>query len=113
MNKSIKNYLLVQQNKILDINKRIDYLIKNLDENYFESSDIKDNYIFNMDELKNSIISIDEILDNLQYNFDTVDNIELDQKIKDRIKEYDNRSKLINIFGPYILYYQIINSPLN
>jgi hypothetical protein len=109
MNKSINNYLLFQKKKILDINKKMDFLIKTFNNKDFKSQSIRDHFIYNLDNLRNNISSIDDILDDLQYDCD-INNEELDNKIKTRIKEYEDRSKIINVFAPYILYYQLINN---
>lgn len=108
MNVDIKNYLLVQKNKLNDLNNKIELILKSLENKKINSESILNKFLFNVDNLKNYLNDVDYLLDDIQYNFDIEDE-ELEDKVKKRIKNYEVNKQIFKVFAPYIIYLQSIN----
>ena len=80
------------------IKERIKYLEKNYEGN------LKKILLLN-DDIKKFLDDISNKLDD--FEMDEKDNIELDNEISERIEENINVNKLLKVFSPFILLYQL------
>lgn len=86
--------------KIIEVKQKLN----NLKENYNLKKNKKKTEILKL-KLMDYIQSISDTIDEFEY--DEVDDFNINSEIQQRVDNIENTKEIINIFGPYILLYQL------
>ena len=108
MNKKLIDLVTIQKNKINNINNTLDNIILSINNNNFNTEDTFNNFLINIDDIKNYILEIENSIDNLQYYSD-ISKKNQSEKIKERIKSYEDTRKFLDTFSPLLIMYQMNN----
>ena len=95
---------------IKDLDKRVNELKDKLSKiNLREEREKKDNkkYCLFMKNMNDKFEEISDLID--EYILDDKSNLEINSEINEHIENVKNTKKIIDIFAPYILHYQIMN----
>jgi len=85
--------------KIIEIKNRINYLKEN-----YKSNNNKKTILLNL-KIKDHLESINDILD--EFEIDEINKFSVNKELQLRVDNNKDIKDIINIFGPYIILYQL------